>query len=86
MKADLPVERWFWFDPPFHPNQSVSLHKQSDKVWRIDFQLGGVADPDIFKSICFFDPNGPRLELAAHTDTPEMMRKLDDVKWDRLKE
>ena len=22
MKADFPAERWFWFDPPFHPNQS----------------------------------------------------------------
>ena len=40
MKADFPAERWFWFDPPFHPNQSVLLHKQSDNVWRIDFQLG----------------------------------------------
>ncbi|MCA0425428.1 MAG: FAD-dependent oxidoreductase [Proteobacteria bacterium] len=45
MKADFPTERWFWFDPPFHPNQSVLLHKQSDDVWRIDFQLGWDADP-----------------------------------------
>jgi 3-(3-hydroxy-phenyl)propionate hydroxylase len=46
MKADYPAERWFWFDPPFHPNQSVLLHKQSDNVWRIDFQLGWDADPE----------------------------------------
>ncbi|MDY7116067.1 FAD-dependent oxidoreductase [Halomonas sp. SSL-5] len=46
MKADFPTERWFWFDPPFHPNQSVLLHKQPDNVWRIDFQLGWDADPD----------------------------------------
>ena len=46
MKADFPAERWFWFDPPFHPNQSVLLHKQSDNVWRIDFQLGWGADPE----------------------------------------
>ena len=45
MAADYPAERWFWFDPPFHPNQSVLLHKQADKVWRIDFQLGWDADP-----------------------------------------
>lgn len=45
MKADFPAERWFWFDPPFHRNQSVLLHKQSDDVWRIDFQLGWEADP-----------------------------------------
>ena len=46
MKADFPAERWFWFDPPFHPGQSVLLHKQSDNVWRIDFQLGWDADPE----------------------------------------
>ena len=40
-----PTERWFWFDPPFHPGQSVLLHKQPDDVWRIDFQLGWDADP-----------------------------------------
>lgn len=40
MQAHFPTERWFWFDPPFHPNQSVLLHSQPDNVWRIDFQLG----------------------------------------------
>jgi 3-(3-hydroxy-phenyl)propionate hydroxylase len=47
MKADFPAERWFWFDPPFHPNQSVLLHRQADNVWRIDFQLGWDADPEL---------------------------------------
>ena len=46
MQADFPAERWFWFDPPFHPNQSVLLHRQPDDVWRIDFQLGWDADPE----------------------------------------
>jgi len=46
MKADFPAERWFWFDPPFHRNQSVLLHREADNVWRIDFQLGWDADPD----------------------------------------
>jgi len=46
MKADFPAERWFWFDPPFHRNQSTLLHMQPDNVWRIDFQLGCEADPD----------------------------------------
>jgi 3-(3-hydroxy-phenyl)propionate hydroxylase len=45
MDADLPTERRFWFDPPFHPRQSVLLHKQADNVWRVDFQLGWEADP-----------------------------------------
>ncbi|WP_237213579.1 FAD-dependent oxidoreductase [Falsiroseomonas oryziterrae] len=48
IKGDVgfPTERWFWFDPPFHPGQSVLLHKQPDDVWRIDFQLGWDADPE----------------------------------------
>ena len=46
MKSDFPTERWFWFDPPFHRNQSALLHRQADDVWRIDFQLGWDADPD----------------------------------------
>jgi 3-(3-hydroxy-phenyl)propionate hydroxylase len=46
MKADFPHERWFWFDPPFHPGQSVLLHRQSDNVYRVDFQLGWDADPE----------------------------------------
>jgi 3-(3-hydroxy-phenyl)propionate hydroxylase len=45
MHREGPAERWFWFDPPFHPNQSVLLHRQPDNVWRIDFQLGWDADP-----------------------------------------
>ena len=46
MKADFPIERWFWFDPPFHRGQSVLLHREADHVWRIDFQLGWDADPE----------------------------------------
>lgn len=40
MKEERPSERWFWFDPPFNPGQSVLLHKQPDDMWRIDFQVG----------------------------------------------
>jgi len=56
---DRPAERWFWFDPSFHRNQSaqdgksapssVLLHMQPDNVWRIDFQLGWDADPEVEK-------------------------------------
>ena len=46
----------------------------------------GPTNHTIFKSIYFFDPNGHRLELAANTGTPEMMRKLDEVKWDMINE
>ena len=39
-KADFPVERRFWFDPPFNRGQTALMHKQPDDVWRLDFQLG----------------------------------------------
>jgi 3-(3-hydroxy-phenyl)propionate hydroxylase len=45
----FPSERRFWFDPPFHPGQSVLLHKQADSMWRVDFQLGWDADPELEK-------------------------------------
>ena len=37
---NFPVERRFWFDPPFNRNQSALLHKQPANVWRVDLQLG----------------------------------------------
>ena len=46
----------------------------------------GPTEHTIFKSIYFFDPNGHRLELACDTATPEMSRKLDEVKWQMLEE
>ncbi len=46
----------------------------------------GPTDHTIFQSIYFFDPSGHRLELAVNTGTPEMMNKLDDVKWAMLDE
>lgn len=49
MKADFPSERRFWFDPPFHRQQSALLHRQADNVWRTDFQLGWDADPALEK-------------------------------------
>ncbi len=40
---DVP-ERWFWFDPPFHPGKSALLHMQPDNIYRIDLQLDVDAD------------------------------------------
>jgi 3-(3-hydroxy-phenyl)propionate hydroxylase len=40
---DIPVERRFWFDPPFHSGQSALMHRQADDSWRVDLQLG----PDV---------------------------------------
>jgi 3-(3-hydroxy-phenyl)propionate hydroxylase len=68
MKSDFPAERWFWFDPPFHPNQSALLHRQADDVWRVDFQLGWDADPEAEKQPAKILPRlramlGPKAEF-----------------------
>jgi len=65
MTSDFPTERWFWFDPPFHPGQSVLLHRQADDLWRIDFQLGWEADPDEEKKP---ERIGPRLRAMLGPD------------------
>ena len=44
--GDLPTERHFWFDPPFHSGQSALRHRQPDDSWRIDLQLGADANID----------------------------------------
>lgn len=66
MKADFPSERWFWFEPTFHPGQSALLHKQPDNIYRIDLQLGWDADPEEEKK-----PENviPRIEkVLGHSD------------------
>ncbi len=45
----FPAERWFWFNPPFHQGSSTLLHRQPDNLWRIDFDLGWDADPEVEK-------------------------------------
>lgn len=47
MQAEIPAERWFWFEPTFHAGQSALLHKQPDNVYRIDLQLGWDSDPEV---------------------------------------
>ena len=77
MDIDAPAERWFWFDPAFHPNQSVLLHRQPDGVWRIDFQLGWDADPEHEKK-----PENiiPRVKaLLAHS--PSMKDAEFTLEW-----
>ena len=77
MNIDAPAERWFWFDPSFHPNQSVLLHRQPDGVWRIDFQLGWDANPEEEKK-----PQNiiPRVKaLLAHS--PAMKDAEFELEW-----
>jgi len=84
-------ERWFWFDPPFHRGQSVLLHKQSDDVWRIDFQLGRDADPEAEKQPERVIPRiqamlGPELpfELEWVSVYQFACRRIDNFRYGRV--
>jgi 3-(3-hydroxy-phenyl)propionate hydroxylase len=41
--AAFPVERRFWFDPPFNPGRRCCTSSPTT-FWRIDLQLGGDID------------------------------------------
>jgi lactoylglutathione lyase len=46
----------------------------------------GPVDHTLFQSIYFRDPSGHRIELAVDSNTPQMMARLDAVKWEMLNE
>ena len=62
------------------------LHAAKARLEAAGIEVIGITDHTIFQSIYFRDPNGHRLELAADTATPEMMRRLDEAKWPMLEE
>jgi catechol 2,3-dioxygenase-like lactoylglutathione lyase family enzyme len=62
------------------------LLEAKQKLEAAGIEVLGPTNHTIFKSIYFFDPNGHRLELAADCGSPEMLEKLDTVKWDMLEE
>ena len=43
-EAAVPNLRQFWFDPPFHRERSVLVHRQAGNMMRIDLQLGWYSD------------------------------------------
>ena len=61
---DIPTERRFWFDPPFHSGQSALMHRQPDESWRVDLQLGPDANIE--------------QELKPENYTPRIRRMLGD--------
>ncbi len=70
----------------FKVDSMATLEATKAKLEASGIEVIGPTDHTIFKSIYFFDPNGHRLELAADVGTPEMYKKLDEVKWDMLEE
>ncbi len=58
------TERRFWFAPRFHAGESALMHRQADNVWRLDFQLGWDADPEVEK-----DPERVRARVRTALDS-----------------
>lgn len=44
---DLPPQCHFWFTPPFHDGNCVLMHRQPNGAWRLDWQIGVDADPEV---------------------------------------
>ena len=70
----------------FKVDSLASLEAAKAKLQAGGVEVLGPVDHTLFRSIYFFDPNGHRLELAADVGTPEMLQRLDAVKWDMLEE
>lgn len=62
------------------------LHAIKARLEAAGLDVVGVTDHTIFQSIYFYDPNGHRLELAADTATPQMLARLDEVKYAMIDE
>ena len=64
----------------FEVGSMDELNTARAKLEANGIEVLGTTDHTIFQSIYFRDPSGHRLELAVNTGTPEMYRKLDEVK------
>ena len=70
----------------FEVGSMEELQEARAKLEANGVEVLGTTDHTIFKSIYFRDPDGHRLELAVNTGTPEMYRRLDEVKYEMIEE
>ena len=70
------TERRFWFEPGFHPQQSALMHREADNVWRMDFQLGWDADPELEKQ-----PDRVGARIRAALDSQGFAPIGFDLEW-----
>jgi 3-(3-hydroxy-phenyl)propionate hydroxylase len=70
------TERRFWFNPPFHPEQSALMHREADGVWRIDFQLGWDVDPELEKQ-----PERVKPRIRAMLDQQGFSHVKFELEW-----
>ncbi len=74
--------------------QHLALEVESDEVMmqakaRLEadgIEVVGPTNHTLFRSIYFFDPNGHRIELSVDARRPDLLERIDAVKWDMLNE
>ena len=70
------AERRFWFAPTFHAGESALMHRQPDNVWRMDFQLGCQADPEVEG-----EPERVRARVRAALDSQRLEGLDFELEW-----
>ena len=70
----------------FKIDTEVTQKAVKEKLEADGIEVLGPVDHTLFQSIYFRDPSGHRIELAVDTNTPQMMARLDAVKWEMLNE
>lgn len=91
MQREGPAIRRFYFDPPWGPEASALMHRQSDNVWRLDFQLGWdvdreeeLRDENVFARIRrMIGPDTP-FELEWKSLYTFQCRSIDRYRHDRV--
>lgn len=66
-KKTLPAERWTWAKAAFNDGRAVWQHPMADGVWRLDYQMGPNADPQMIA-----DPATVRDRLRRHLGATEV--------------
>ncbi len=75
----------------FKVKDMETLLAAKEKLEGLGLSVLGPVNHELFRSIYFHDPSGHRLELAADTATPAMLKELRDVapamieEWSRTK-
>ncbi|WMW80746.1 VOC family protein [Undibacterium cyanobacteriorum] len=63
----------------FQVDSLESLMQAKTHLESMGLEVIGPTNHELFQSIYFNDPNGHRIELAANTSTPEMLKKLKEI-------
>ena len=63
----------------FKVKDVATMMHAKERLQARGMEVIGPTNHELFQSIYFNDPNGHRIELAANTSTPEMLKRLHDL-------